>query len=255
MLKKLLNEPFVYFLLIGGGIFLGFGQKTQEKPIIEITLEKIESLTDKDPKVLSKIINTYFESEILFREGLKRGLHKGDAGIRDQIIISMQYLLAGQIEMPEEDILKEFYNNNTVLYTTETKVSFNHYFFENDPSSSAVKILENLEVGTPPEGTDDFWLGNYFNEYEEPTLRQILGDNFWRELNKASLKTWVGPLRSKHGYHFIKVGEIEVAQTLSYGFVKDRVLEDWYDTQRRRKISDKISLLKENYTLIQPDQK
>lgn len=244
---------------------MGYQQFGLKKPTIEITQAIIDTLLEihiarvgedraNAPGVKDQLIENFIGREILYREALKRDLNQKDAEIRERMIMSMQYLLAGQIETPNENILKAYYNAHLENYISDAKISFDHYFYLKNPSSEGENILATLNQDQPLEGTDEFWLGNRLIRYEEPVLRQILGDDFSKIVFDVDLNTWIGPVQSNRGFHFLKVDARQALRQLSFGFVSDRVREDWHEDQQRQKMGQELARLKKTYTIILPDQ-
>ncbi len=264
MLGKLLKEPFLYFLLIGGSIFLGYSQVSNQSPQINLTDEITAQLIQNHislggdernltQKVMANLIDNYIDGEVLYREAIKRGLHENDPQTRSRMIQSMQFLLGGQLKAPDDQTLLAYYEENSELYKTGAKISFGHYFYLDNPSDKGLGLLESLSQNQPPKTFDEFWLGNTLVRYEEPVLKEMLGGDFLNKIKELDLNIWAGPFQSTRGFHFVKVSARQPERTLSFGFVKDRVLEDWYRDQKAQKIKTEVIRLKETYSIHIPE--
>lgn len=243
MIAKVLKEPFLYFLLIGGSIFLGYQYYSISKPIIEIP----SNIEDQN-------VQAFIQNEVLFQEALKNNLHKSDAETRQRLIQSMSFLLAGQVESPDQETLQTFYQDNQELYKTGARISLDHHFFENDPSGQIAQIMTSIENGEAIEGTNEFWLGSQLRRYEKNNLIEVLGQDFAEEVFNLGTDVWVGPLESNRGFHFVKITEKHDERLLSYGFVADRVLEDWHRFAQNQKLIKEVQRLQENYRILRPGQ-
>ncbi|HWA07999.1 MAG TPA: hypothetical protein VG838_00890 [Opitutaceae bacterium] len=120
---KLLREPLVHFLLLGGalfGIFALAGRWTEQRPDrIVITPGLIENLQlgfarsarrDPTPQELDAVIEDYVREEVLNREAVARGLDRDDPVVRRRLRERMEFLTEDDAEAaaPTDAQLNDF---------------------------------------------------------------------------------------------------------------------------------------------------
>ncbi len=104
-LPRLLREPLLHFLAIGGLIFLLFAaaDDTRETPadVIVITPERIDQLAAGFSSVwnrlptddeLDALIEEHVRGEVYYREALALGLDRNDAVVRRRLRQKMEFL-------------------------------------------------------------------------------------------------------------------------------------------------------------------
>src|SRR5689334_21727950 len=121
MLKRLLREPLVHFLLLGGALFLIFGRGQPEtagdnrqilvsKADINRLVFAFAQTWHRPPDVneLQAQINDYIREEVLYRTALKLGLDKDDMIIRRRLRQKMEFTFEDTVRPPQEAVLRGF---------------------------------------------------------------------------------------------------------------------------------------------------
>jgi hypothetical protein len=111
MIRRLLKEPLVHFLLLALAIFglygLTSGKTEPRHDEIVVTGGKIEQLAGLFIKIrqrppttveLKELIDDHVKEEILYREALALGLDKDDTVIRRRLRLKMEFLSQAQAE-------------------------------------------------------------------------------------------------------------------------------------------------------------
>ena len=155
MLKKILKEPLLHFLVIGLSIFIAYNyfskELTNEKVIIvdrpallnyiqyqskafdQAQAKKILEQMSEDKKAL--LIQDYIQEEVLHREALALGLDHNDYIIKKRLIQKVEFLAKGfaetELEITEHG-LKNYFELNKQNYFINPSITFTHVFFDND---------------------------------------------------------------------------------------------------------------------------
>ena len=159
MLRRLVREPLLHFLLLGGLLFVLFGRGAPESPAggteIVVTAADIEriaagfSTTWQRPPSENELhgaINDYIREEVLYRTGLSLGLDKDDTIVRRRIRQKMDFFLEDTVGKPDAAELQAFFDANADKFRVEPqpRISFRQIFLSskrNDPKADAEALL------------------------------------------------------------------------------------------------------------------
>ncbi len=150
MLRKLAREPLVHFLLAGLALFaMAEWHRRATDPyrivVDEAKLTELRNAYEAEfgsppaPAVMPKLIDDYVAVEVLFREGVARGLDRDDEIVRRRVIQKVRFLeedmaLPGE---PSEADLRAWYDANRARYAEPERISFSHIFFAADAGNEA----------------------------------------------------------------------------------------------------------------------
>lgn len=255
-MKKILHEPLVHFLVLGGLLFLlyGFLNRNEENTDdlnIHIQQSDIERLISTyqqswngapDSATLQKLIQEEIKSEIFYREALRMNLDHNDEIIRRRLKQKYEFLVKdlSDSRIATEVELQAFYNSNPDLYKQPKKISFFQVYFSPDkrtnPKLDAEKSLESLKDIVPDKENlkgfgDSFHLQQYFSSRDYESVWQLLGKELADRLFQIEKNGWTEPLKSGYGQHLIFINNIETETLFPFEQVKDKVMEDWKQEQ------------------------
>ncbi|MGE9270782.1 MAG: peptidyl-prolyl cis-trans isomerase [Verrucomicrobiales bacterium] len=275
---KVLRDPLVVFLLIGGAIFFlhsvarpSEADNTASPYQIEITpqIEAVlkagwESRWNRPPteEEWDQEIDAYIEEEILYREGIRLGLERGDSIIRRRLAEKVLFLnsdLAEVSTIPETQ-LAEFFAENSERYRTEATVGFLQIFFSTaergaQARSDAETMIERLrsEKTTIDEALglgDPTRLSSRFATSSLSLIGRQFGASFAKALLQLPPEQWSGPVQSEFGYHAVFVKERTQASLPELDSVRVRVTNDFrYETQQARN-EQTLAELRQKYEVV-----
>jgi peptidyl-prolyl cis-trans isomerase C len=250
-MKKLLKEPLIHFLLMGGGLFLLYSflnpsVEQVENNIILIDNSDAERLikayqqiwsTPPDSATLTKLLEEEVKAEVLYREALRMKLDHNDEIIRRRLKQKYEFLVKdlADNQQPKDEELKRFYEEHSDLYQAPAKLSFTHIYFSPDKRSLPLQNAQNTfeEISNLPIDKvdvkkigDPFHLQSYFADRDYNDVRQLLGQDFAKGLFNQIKEGWLSPIKSGYGIHLVYVSNIQKEHIQPYDIIKDRVLED-----------------------------
>lgn len=267
--KKIVTEPFIQFLILGGLLFLlvSYIQRTKEMASRQITVDgdrvglmlvNYKSQTGSLPtkQQLDAMIDNYIKEEISYREAKNMGLDKDDEIIRRRLSQKFDFMQTDLTETapPTEEQLKQFYTNNPAMFQKESTVSFSHVYFSTDKSNDsmakqrALVVLKQLQQTTlqrAPEKGDRFALQYDYTDQAALDIQQNFGNKqLLDELFKARVNTWVGPVQSGYGWHLIFISKRDSTAAMPFAFIKEEVKTACLEaakTAENKKIFDRLS--------------
>ena len=223
MLRRLLREPLVHFLVLGGLLFAVPASSTgvrRSRPKIVVTAADIGRLSQQflrtwncppSAEELQNQIDSYIREEVLYRTALSLGLDKDDFIIRRRLRQKMEFLFEGAMPEPQESHLLAYFHAHESSFLAEPTVSFRQVLVSDSRGSTAerdarvllTKLIaaksSDLEAGDPsllPEHLDLAPLSRVADQF---------GQDFAQSLAHVELGQWTGPLRSAYGYHLVFV--------------------------------------------------
>lgn len=271
-MNKFLKEPLVHFLLIGACLFVLYAwvqpDQMGEKETILITdyeLDRLVKAYEKnwnrkpDSLSLERLLEEHIRSEVFYREALAMNLEHNDEIIKRRLRQKYEFLVKDLSEqnVPNSAELQAFYQANLQQYQSDRKVSFSQAYFSPDrrpnPKEDAGMVWEKLkgkEAETLKSYGDDFHLQDYYAKRTYRDLVQNYGKTFTDTLFAKKTLGWQTPIESGYGYHLIYLSDIEEAKTLDFEQVKNRVLEDWKNSELENFNEELYQGLKKKYEVV-----
>jgi hypothetical protein len=251
MLRRLLHEPLLHFLLIGGLLFAVFGRGNSDvggaDRQIVVSGADIDRLAaafartwhrPPDRNELQAQIQDYIREEVLYRAALQLGLDKDDSIIRRRLRQKMEFLFEDTVPSPQETELRTYLESHIDKFRLAPLLSFRQVFFStrrgDAAESDARQILARLVADTPgaADKADALLLGETFSRMPLDRIAALFGNDFARGLAHAEPAHWVGPLRSAYGLHLVLVTAVEPAATPPFEHVRAAVEREWFAERR-----------------------
>ncbi len=270
--RGVLREPLLHFLAAGLVLFALAEHHRRENDHFRIVLtpQKIEGLKNAyaaefgappPPAMLPRLIDDFVASEVLFREGLARGLGKDDEIVRRRVIQKVEFLEQDMAAPPEpsEAELRGWYEKNRARYGEPGTVSFSHLFFAADASNEAaararaLAVLPRLSPDVPPimEWGDGFPDQSGFGHFSPADAVRLFGDTeITRKLFSAPVGQWRGPWRSSWGWHLVRVSGAEPARAPRFEAVRAAVKADFVAAEREAENRRRLAALRARYTVV-----
>jgi len=245
-LARLLREPLLHFLAIGGLIFLLFGVVAGPSPeptdTIIIGPERIEQLAKGFQSVWRRpptedernaLIDDFVREEVYYREALAIGLDRDDAVIRRRLRQKMEFLTdtGADILQPTAGELEAYLAANEQTYRHEPRLAFEQIYLGEVPSPET--ITRSLSALRSDPSTDPSVLGerSLLPAQLGLSLPQAIdgtfGKGFFERIAEIQPGEWAGPVKSAYGLHVVHILESLPARAPLLEEVRDAVLRDW----------------------------
>ncbi len=230
---RLLKDPLVHFLLLGGLLFLLFAWRGEpdatdpyEIVIADEDVQRMQQalaiLHGRVPtrEEMWAILEPSIKEEILYREALALGLDQNDSQVRARLAEKMLFLtqdIAEPIE-PTGAELAAYFEADPERFRRLATISFEHIFFS--PSRRGAQLEADAEAallivregGADSVVSDDLLLEDRYERTEFAAIRRAFGDNFASIVTALQPEnTWLGPIRSDYGLHLVRVTELNAS--------------------------------------------
>ncbi|OUS31346.1 hypothetical protein A9Q98_02775 [Thalassotalea sp. 42_200_T64] len=256
MLKKIITEPLIHFLLIALLFFIVFDRLNNDSleantiTLSEGRMEQIRqnflSRWKREPlaKELENAAQHYVINEMYLREARALGLDKGDKVIDRRLRQKMDFLIEDLVtaKEPTDEELQSYYQQHIENYQTMPVYSLQQVHISIDRTDEQLeqKINQQLALisqGLSPE-SEVTLLPNRMNNQFSIQIDRLFGDGFSDKLKEYPLSTWSGPVSSSQGQHFVFIEQRQLSANKPFESSKKNVLKDWqYQNLQQAKAS------------------
>lgn len=204
---------------------------------------------EPEPAELKRALDGWVEEEILFREGVRRGLERDDPRVRERVAGKLLNVLRASIVIPEptDAELRAHHTAHPERWDKPALVDFVQVFVDGRDAAArerAKKLLQTLATGADPSG-----LGDVFQGGRRYRLRPIgeLGATFGAEFVKGLADDPVGQwsLReSRYGLHLVRIEKRTQAEKPTFDEVKADVAGDLFMERRDAQLTARLKELR-----------
>ena len=251
-LRSLLREPLLHFVLIGAALFALERAVRREPPPraqdprivvgadVRASLAETWSATHgqaPSPADLDTLVAQWIDDEVLYREGLARGLDRDDPRVRDRVASKMAHVVKAEVVVPEpaEADLRAWFDGHRERWAKTDLFDFVQVFVLGDDEAArarATDLLAKLQAGADPAGLGDtFSGGRHYRRRKLDDLARSFGDEFVTGMAEQTPGTWA-LRRSRFGLHLIRIERQTPAEVPELAAVLPDVRKDWEDARR-----------------------
>jgi len=262
-LSRVLREPLVHFLVLGGLLFgaIAFANYLK-RPVVRIDAQEIEQLaaywelqSQRPPTrdELAALIHERVDEELLAREAVRLGLDKNDMIVRRRLAQKMAFASedVAALKEPDDKTLQAYYDANRARYATPGRVAMRHIYFSRDrtgetPQAAAAAALAKLQAGGAV-ASDPSLLPLTYADIAEADIVRDYGDEFAAAVQKAPVGAWVGPAPSAYGLHLIRVERRLPTESPPLAAVREDVRAAWLAERRQDENREFRASLRKRY--------
>ena len=279
VLKGLLGEPLVQFLVLGGLIFGAYavlqhdGQPDTSSKEIRLSLDDLAQLTMlfesqwRRPPTrdeFNAMIEERIKGDILYREALARGMDKDDTIVERRMAQKMQFLyedMAAARE-PTAKELKAWFDRNSGMFAMPAQLSFRHLYFSPDRRGNRARhdATEALtKIAGQPENSkiavslgDAFMFQDNYGDMTQQAIARDFGPGFAQAVMKLEPGSWQGPIQSGYGWHLVFVESVIPGRTPTFEEVEQDVKTAWLGKQKEDAWKNAYDKIRAKYTVLMP---
>lgn len=269
-LQALVREPLLHFALLGGLLYVGYvltHPPPPDKIVVpqeliaarQIDLQKRLGRKPSEAELHSAALE-YVESEILYREAVRRRLGEGDIIIRRRLTQKMEYLAEALVtkSAPTEADLHALMEAHPERYRLPPRIALRQVFVRfpqhnTDAREKAAGLLERLRNGQSAEGLGDpHPLGGTLPLHSEAELAQLFSSSFAAEAFRLPAGGWSGPIASAHGLHLLQITGQKEGGLPSLDSLRERLLLDHAEEVRPAQRKKAMDALSRRYQIVWP---
>jgi hypothetical protein len=230
VLKRLLREPLLHFLLLGallfgwsawqGGGSAGSSRIVVTRGVVEHLATSFARTWQRAPSALELkgLIDEHVKEEIAAREAIAMGLERDDVIIKRRLRQKLEFLLVDDAAAapPTDAELSAWLKRHPEAFRTEARLAFRQVLLRPDrrgasAAADATKLLVRLREAGPEVSTQN--LGDASMLLAETPLEPVrevaraFGQEFADALMTLPPGQWSGPVESSFGLHLVLVRE------------------------------------------------
>jgi peptidyl-prolyl cis-trans isomerase C len=192
----------VAFLLAGAAIFAAWHLVESRRRTVEVSPELQAALVRELEEGLGRAatpterraaLDAWVEDEVLFREAMARGLGSADPVVRRRLVQAMRFLL--EAEGPRASAAPATRGTLAVADVEQR-------FFTSKARAVAARPAG---AAAPSDDGEAFIAGPTLMGLTEQKAAATFGPELGLALSSLELGVWTGPLRSAHGWHWVRV--------------------------------------------------
>jgi parvulin-like peptidyl-prolyl isomerase len=277
LVKKLLREPLIHFLLLGAALFAvsatlvkGTGSEPEKIIVSQARIEHLASgfaltwLRAPTAEELEGLVRNYIREEVYYREAMAMGLDRDDSIIRRRLQQKLELVSQNMADLmqPTDEELRAFLQDHPDNFRLERRFTFHQTFLSPERhrdhlAGDAADLLRQLrQLKQAGEETDASTLGdpslleNQFADVEAAEVAKQFGEKFASALSDLPVGEWQGPVESAYGVHLIFVDEQTERRTPALEEVRDAVRREWSNMRQLESTRNFYDGLLKRYTVI-----
>jgi len=278
-MKRLLHEPLVQFLLIGGLLFAIYsvtpaGSVTPAASReIRLSYDELAQLVllfksqwrrEPTAEEFNRLVEDKVQGEILYREALAMGIDKGDEIVKRRMAQKMQFLAedVATAREPTSALLRTWYEKHSASFAQPPRVSFRHLYFSPDRRGAraredAVQALAKL-AGQPEDAkiaaslADPFMFQDHYRDRAPEFLGKEFGPQFARAIATLLPGSWQGPVESGFGWHLVFVDTVIPGRVPAFEEIEPDVRTAWLGEQKALAWQKAYEAMRTKYTVLLP---
>jgi hypothetical protein len=248
VLLRICQGRVVQFLTLGA-ILYALAPKSDVPGRVSISKSYLDSLYSAqaerlgivrlDPQAESEVERRAIEDEVLYREALRYGLDRDDGIVRQHLIQRMLIVaedLSGASREPTLEQMRAYFEANRARYRVADAMRAIFVFGVDRAALAGLRgdaqSAEASRPGVPPPLGDAFPRSRDVRG-SKADFAATYGEEFADALAALPVGVWSDPLRSRFGYHLVKVLGHEAGRLSSFDEVAERVRLDLTADRRR----------------------
>jgi hypothetical protein len=274
-MRRLLREPLLHFVALGALLFGAYGWLNDDAfaapDEIVVDAGRVASLTAQYERLwnraptadeLDGLIQAFVQEEILYREGLARGLDRDDPIVRRRLGQKMAFLAGDATPpAPTDAELQAWLDAHAADYAIEPRFSLRQVYFDPARRGAALDAdLARAKATLTSGRSDAVRLGDVtmlpatLAHARVGEVEAVFGAEFVQAVAAVTVGGWVGPVRSSYGMHLVRIDAREDARTPALAEVRAAVERDWLRDRSEQAEKAFYQTLRARYTIrIQPD--
>jgi hypothetical protein len=268
--RRLASEPLLHFLVLGGLLFLLWGEGGAADPSrrrivvgpgqLDHILAAFHATWQRapTPQELDSLIADHVREEILYREAVALGLDGDDTVVRRRMRQKMELMITSLADAgePTQEQLASWLRDHAERYRAETRVSLRQILFsrqkrEDRAEADAAAALARLRAGasgaTAGDAGDATMLPEWMREAPLSEVGGQFGSLFAETVASLPLHEWSGPIETGYGVHLVLLEERIEGEIPPLDAVRDAVRRDWMAARTESVKEDAYRKLLETY--------
>jgi len=267
LLKKILQEPLLHFLVVGSILFFYLSNKDDsvQKEQIVISKGKINQLSAQFEKTrqrkatkeeLQALIDNQIREDLAFEHGVALGLVENDSIIKRRVQQKIEFMLNDSIASiePTQEDLQAFMDKHKERYTIAPVYTFKHIYINPEKHVELDAYVESLKSEDLTlvynERGDSVMIESRFENITTAQIARLFGLKFAKSLDDLTQNNWVGPVTSGYGVHLVYIENKEAKHLATLKELEFKIKLDFRVDAQKKTINAFYEELKHKYDLV-----
>lgn len=276
-LKRLLREPLLHFLLIGGILFVAYNLQNEglvennRIVISEAEIDRLITLWEKKRQrlptqdELQGLIEQQVREEVMVREAIAMGLDQNDSVVRRRLAQKVEFISAdlAALAEPGETELADYLAAYGKKFELPARIDFVQVYIDpnkhgdnvQDYAKSLLNKLRqadsdlNIDINIEAVG-DSLMLDQHYEQLTEHDTSRLFGKDFATNLFALPIGSWQEPVTSGYGLHLVRIDNKTEARLPELETVRNKVRDEWFAQQRRIMDEAFYKALRQRYDIV-----
>lgn len=266
-IRRLLAEPILHFLLLGVALFAAYrwvapGEADGRRilvtdGVVNDLVAQHRAAKGREPTAaeLNRLIESHVRDEILYREGVTRGLDRDDIVVKRRVRQKLEVMAEEEASTgaPTDAELSAYLVANQARFVQPALLTFEQVFLGQATSGPTVVhavavTREGIRNGTDPQRLGKAsLLPQRMTQTPADLVARDFGEPFAAALARVAVGEWVGPIASSFGAHYVRVSDRIPAVAPTLASVRDQVVREWENERRQRARHDAYTKMRSRY--------
>jgi len=250
MMDRVLKEPLVHFLIIGGLFYLYFDttKKSQNQPkkieiaILKYDLKQLEHQSSLDDKALLMEYLKY--KKALLEDAYALELSRDDAKIQKMLLQKREFILNAnaKVKEPTQEELKEYYKKHPKDFSK--LLGFDLLVLKFDPKVDKQVIDKLLLFGDLKKAKDI----KSYKDIDKESASKKFGRYALLKISQTPQDHWSEPIHLQDGTYLFYVTDKKTDKLKEFEDVQGDVYREYLYTKRLQKLKEAYKQMLKNYT-------
>lgn len=261
MIKRIVKEPLLHFLLLGALIFVVYQWRQEENTasVIRVDSATVTTLANQYRKTwlmeptreaLQTAIDNHVANQLYADQAFALGMHLDDPVVARRMRMKMELLSELDIAPPSEDDIGAYFDQHRDKYKQGGRHSFQHRFLDRLASPERRREMEAALSHGNGVRSDASLFADQYDNASDHQISRAFGTGFLDQLYRLPLDQWVGPLESPLGWHFVNISQRLEPPLPMLEQVREAVVRDALQAKREQAKRDQFQQLINNNKVI-----
>jgi len=244
-LKKLIKEPLLHFVVLGGLLFWLYGALNRgaldapdeivvDRARVEAITAQFQRTWQRPPTAQERqgLIDTWVREEVFYREGLAQRLDRDDPVVRRRVAQKLTAMADAQATAEASEAeLQVWLAKHPDDYRLEPRYQLRQVYF--DPQRHGARLDAEVAAaraalarGSNDALGDATMLPNTLDAAPASEVARVFGQDFAEAVAALPVGGWQGPVQSSYGVHLVQIGAREPGRVPALNEVRAAVERD-----------------------------
>ena len=266
MIRKLLREPVLHFLLIGIALFAAYrlvaphdkdgSRIVVSQAVVDALAREHQARWQRPPgeQELAGLVEAYVRDEILYREGVALGLERDDPVIKRRVRQKLEVVAEEQQprDAPNDADLAAYLAQHADRFARPGTISFEQILLLATATAAEVTAarVSATRGANPAKLGQSSMLPPRAENVPLDLAARDFGAGFAADIAKLPPNEWAGPVRSSFGQHVVRVTARTPSVLPPLDSVRAAVAREWENERRVASLSDNYRKLRSQYEVV-----